>query len=99
MNNISEEIFELFQLLSKGNPGRCMVIMKLIEDIDTEILIDFFNKIIDRDIIGARLWYIYKNECNMNINELINKDLTLFTDNYFYEKFEKYIVNNQHSQL
>ena len=99
MNNISEEYVELFQLLSKGNPGTCMVLMKLIEDIDSEILIDFFYEIIDRDIIGARLWYIYKNECNRNIGELINKDLALFTDHYFHEKFEKYIVNKPHSQL
>jgi len=102
MDNISEENndnFELFRVLSKGNPGACSVLMELIENVDNKILDNFLYKILDKEILGSRLWYIYKNECNRNINELINKDLTLFTDDYFYEKFEKYIVNKPHSQL
>lgn len=94
MNNILEEElknYEIFRILSGGNPGACNVLIKLTENIDHTKLNDFFVKILDKEITGSRLWYIYKNECNQNINELIDKDLTPFTDAYFYEKFEKYI--------
>jgi prolipoprotein diacylglyceryltransferase len=94
MNNIFEENiqdFEIFCILSGRNPGACSVLMCLFKNIESEKLNDFFIKILNKEIVGARLWYIYKNECNENINELIDKDLTPFTDFYFYEKFEKYI--------
>lgn len=94
MDNISEENidnFELFRALSKGNPGACNVLLELMTNIDNVKLDNFFIKILDKQILGSRLWYIYKNECNRNINELIEKDLTPFTDSYFYEKFEKFL--------
>lgn len=94
MDNITEENienFEIFRILSQNNPGACSVIFELIKKIEHRELSIFFNKIIINNILGTRLWYIYKNECNMNINELIEKDLTPFTDTYFYEKFEKYL--------
>ncbi len=47
----------------------------------------FFIKIYQHQITGSRLWYIYKNECNRNIDQLLNKDLIPFTDEYFWEKF------------
>jgi len=91
MNNISKQEFEIFRVLSGGNPGACNVLFELIENIDSVKLDDFFIKILNKDIVGSRLWYIYKNECNKNISELIDKDLTPFTNAYFYEKFEKYL--------
>ena len=91
MNNISVQEFQVFRVLSGGNPGACNVLFELLENIDSKNLDDFFVKILNKEIVGSRLWYIYKNECNNNINELIDKDLTQFNDAYFYEKFEKYI--------
>ena len=92
MNNILElENFEIFRVLSGGNPGACNILFELIENIDSVKLDNFFVQILNKEIVGPRLWYIYKNECSKNINELIEKDLTPFTDAYFYEKFEKYL--------
>ena len=55
---------------------------------EPEFLYEFYKKLIDNKITGSRLWYIYKNECFKDIDELISKDLTPFTDSYFYEKFD-----------
>lgn len=89
----NEEIHKrkfIFRILSGGNLNVCNVLLELIENIDDNKLDDFFIKILEKKITGERLLYIYKNECNKDINELIEKDLTLFTDTYFDEKFEKY---------
>lgn len=92
MNNIDEDdFFNTFKVLSKNNPGACHILFQLIENIDPEQLDPFFVKILENKILGPRLWYIYKNECNSNINELLEKNVTPFDDAYFYEKFEKYI--------
>lgn len=85
------ENFKIFCFLSQGNPGACSILMNMIKNIDHSELSIFFNKIINKAILGPRLWYIYKNECNNNINELIQIDLTPFNNNYFYEKFEKFV--------
>ena len=83
---------ELLYLIVQGNPGCLTVILKILnsENLDSKRVMLFFDKIFEKHIFGSRLWYIYKNECNQNINELVYKDLTQFTDEYFYEKFEKF---------
>ena len=58
---------------------------------DQNKILIFLNKIWKQKILGSRLWFIYKNECNKNVDELLSKDLTPFTNDYFYHKFEKYI--------
>ena len=76
--------------ITEGNPGAYTVMHNLMtSNYDQEFLTEFYKKLIDNKITGSRLWYIYKNECSCNINELILKDLTPFTDSYFYEKFER----------
>ena len=76
--------------ITEGNPGAHTVMHQLMtSNYDHEFLTEFYKKLIDNKITGSRLWYIYKNECSYNINELIFKDLTPFTDSYFYEKFER----------
>jgi hypothetical protein len=83
--------------LAQGNPGAHTVVakmLKLIEEDDsknTEIM-EFISKLLDNDITGSRLWYIFKNEANSDINKLINIDLSQFTNKYFFEKFEKYTL-------
>lgn len=82
--------------ISEGNPGCLTVlieIMKIMEKNNNtdETIKNFFINIIDKKIFGARLWYIYKNEFNKNINDLLTKNLDLFTNEYFFEKFEKYV--------
>lgn len=85
------ENIQVFCILSEGNPGACNVLMTLVKNIEHKKLKEFFIKIWELQIVGPRLWYIYKNECNKNINELIEKDLTEFNKTYFHEKFYKYI--------
>jgi hypothetical protein len=83
--------FHLLKIITEGNPGSLKVMLQIYKTQEYEDILVFVNKIWKQKIIGARLWYIYKNECNLNIDELLSKDLTIFTDDYFYEKFEKYI--------
>lgn len=84
--------------LGERNPGAHTVIAKLFEIIEKDaakhyIIMDLIEDLMDKNIVGARLWYIYKNESKMDINNLLNLNLDVFTDEYFYEKFEKYTEN------
>jgi len=78
-------------LITEGNPGSVTVMLELYKTRQGDEIAIFLNKIWKQKITGTRLWYIYKNECNNNISELLSKDLTPFTDDYFYEKIEKYL--------
>ncbi len=82
---------ETLGILTGGNPGSVSVMLEIYKTYQEEEICVFINKIWKQQIIGARLWYIYKNECNRNIEELLSKDLTQFDNHYFYEKFERYI--------
>jgi len=89
--NFEHENLTIFCLLSNGNPGACIVLANLLNDIDSPMLVQFLKKLWTKKIIGVRLWYIYKNECSQDIQQFITKDLEPFDDEYFYEKFEKYV--------
>jgi hypothetical protein len=91
INSLEVGITLLFlSSITEGNPGAHSVMHNLMtSNYDHEFLTEFYKKLIDNKITGSRLWYIYKNECFYNINELVFKDLTPFTDSYFYEKFER----------
>jgi hypothetical protein len=52
--------------------------------LDDNIMKEFYNKLLDNNITGERLLYIYENECNNNVELLMNIDLKQFTDEYFY---------------
>lgn len=99
MSNDIDELFDDFEnnnlnvfcLLSDGNPGAFVILANLFKNINTSTLVNFLKNIFTKNIIGSRLWYIYKNECNQDIHQLLTKDLTQFDNVYFYEKFEKYI--------
>jgi hypothetical protein len=82
---------DILSILTGGNPGSVRVMLEIYKTYQEEEICVFINKIWKKQIIGTRLWYIYKNECNHNISQLLSKDLTPFTKEYFYEKFEKYI--------
>ena len=82
---------ETLGILTGGNPGAVSVMLEIYKTYQEEEICVFINKIWKQQIIGARLWYIFKNECNLNISQLLSKDLTSFTKEYFHEKFEKYI--------
>lgn len=86
INNI-----ETFRSITKGNPGSVSVMLEIYKTQQGEDILTFLNKVWKQQIIGARLWYIYKNECNLSIHALLSKDLSPFTNEYFYDKFEKYI--------
>lgn len=56
MNNILK--------VSNGNPGAMSVVTKL------HILnrLDLVDKLVDNNIVGSKVWIIYKDYCNENIN-------------------------------
>jgi len=91
LSNDNHTMFDLDQ----GNPGAYKVISKLFAIMKSDqtkynIIIKLINNLIIKNIVGARLWYIYKNEAKLNINNLLDINLDNFTDEYFYNKFEKY---------
>ena len=84
--------------LGEGNPGAYKVVVELfkvveLDETKNELIISLIKQLMSKNIVGARLWYIYKNEAKLNITNLLNISLDQFTDEYFYEKFEKYTKN------
>lgn len=82
--------------LGEGNPGAYTVVSKLFEIIESDetkhdMIMNLIEDLMNKKIVGARLWYIYKNEAKLNINNLLTINLEQFTDEYFYNKFEKYL--------
>ena len=76
--------------ITEGNPGANTVMHQLMSaGYEPEFINEFCKKIIEYKITGSRLWYLYKNECFYDINELVSKDLTPFTDSY-YEKIKTF---------
>jgi hypothetical protein len=84
--------------LGDSNPGAYTVVTKLFEIIESDetksdLVIQLINNLLSKNIVGTRLWYIYKNEAKLDINNLLYVNLDQFTDEYFYEKFERYTKN------
>jgi hypothetical protein len=84
--------------LGEGNPGAYKVVVELfkvveLDETKNDTIMNLIKQLMSKNIIGARLWYIYKNEAKLNITNLLNISLDQFTDEYFYEKFEKYTKN------
>lgn len=82
--------------LGEGNPGAYTVVSKLFEIIESDetkhdMIMNLIKDLMNKNIVGTRLWYIYKNEAKLNINNLLTINLDQFTDEYFYDKFEKYL--------
>ena len=83
-------------VLGQHNPGAITVvnnIFKFVEENNdkSEQILDFIIKLINKNIIGVRLWYIYKNEANMDLNNLFTLDLDKFTNEYFYERIDRFL--------
>ena len=101
MNTNEPEISDLMMVmlaLGDNNPGAYSVVSIIINEIDInsskkEIIMEFIKELLNRHIVGTRLWYIYKNEAKLNINNLFELNFEKFDDEYFYEKFEKYMKN------
>jgi hypothetical protein len=84
--------------LSDGNPGAYKVVIELfkvveLDETTNDTIMSLIKQLMIKNIIGTRLWYIYKNEAKLDINNLLCINLDEFTDEYFYEKFEKYTKN------
>jgi hypothetical protein len=84
--------------LGDGNPGAYKVVVELfkvveLDETTNDTIMNLIKQLMIKNIIGTRLWYIYKNEAKLDINNLIYINLDQFTDEYFYEKFEKYTKN------
>ena len=84
---------DTLSILTGGNPGSVSVMLEIYKTYQEEEICVFINKIWKKQIIGPRLWYIYKNEAKFDINNLVNLNVSKFTNDYFYEKFEKYTTN------
>ena len=85
------DLMIIITALGNRNPGAYDVIYKLFAKInESNKIMIFMAKLLEKNIVGARLWYIYKNEAELDINNLLQLNLDNFTDSYFYEKFEKY---------
>ena len=52
--------------------------------IDDNIMKEFYGKLLENNITGERLLYIYENECNNNVELLMDIDFSNFKDEYFY---------------
>jgi hypothetical protein len=85
-DNFQEEQFSIFYILSDGNIGAFTILLNLQNEINQYILIRFLKNLWKQKIIGDRLWYIYRNECDSDIQQLLKKDLTPFDDTYFFER-------------
>lgn len=85
-------IHNLILYLSKGNPGACNVACNLIkymqenEDRITEVA-DYIAQLLSREIIGAKLWVLYRTEANKSISDMLQLDLDTYTSEYFKEKY------------
>lgn len=84
--------------LGNRNPGAFKVASELTkylknmsEPSSRKNIIQFILKLLDKNITDSRLWYIYKNEAERNINNLLKLNLDCFTDDYFYEAYEQYL--------
>ena len=84
--NFEEECFPIFYILSDGKIGAFTILLNLQNEIEQLILVRFLKNLWTQKIIGGRLWYIYRNECNSDIQQLLKKDLTPFNDTYFFDK-------------
>lgn len=86
-----EDIYDIqtFYLLSEGNPGAYTALILLTKHWDAPSVLDLYNRLWRHRVMGWRLWYVYKIECQKDLSKLRSLDFTLFTDEYFYEKMEK----------
>jgi hypothetical protein len=77
--------FIVIYSLSQGNPKAIEVLHKIQQKyLDDNVLKDFYCKLLKYKITGERLSYIYENNCESNVDVLINTDLSQFANVYFY---------------
>jgi hypothetical protein len=76
--------FTLIYSLTKGNAQALYILCEILEKyLDDNIIKEFYGKLFKCKILGKRLVYIYENECDCNVDVLMDIDLTNFTDDYF----------------
>ena len=77
--------FIIIYTLSEGNATAIDILHQIQEKyLDDTVLKEFYCKLLKYKITGQRLSYIYENNCNSNIDILINTDLSQFANVYFY---------------
>lgn len=93
--NQRNDMVKIYKLIG-GNPGAITVVTNLLDVMEEYeenegSIIQFINELLNRNIVGPRLWYLYKNEAHFDIHNLIGLELDNYDDNYFHHKFEKYL--------
>ena len=77
--------FIIIYTLSEGNATAIDILHQIQEKyLDDTVLKEFYCKLLKYKITGQRLSYIYENNCDSNIDILINTDLAQFANVYFY---------------
>ena len=77
--------FIIIYTLSEGTPKAIEILHKIQEKyLDDNVLKEFYCKLLKYKITGQRLSYIYENNCDSNVDILINADLSQFANVYFY---------------
>jgi hypothetical protein len=81
----------LLFIICDGVPGTTQLISKILElGYSEEQLNIFFDNIIKNKIVGSRLYFVWKNNCNRNYDDLLIHNFDQYDDIYFYNKYEKY---------
>jgi hypothetical protein len=77
--------FIIIYSLSEGTPKAIDILNKIQQKyLDDNVLKEFYCKLLKYKITGERLSYIYENNCDSNVDILINADLSQFANVYFY---------------
>lgn len=77
---------EMIGLICAGLPGTCVIMAHIIQDYSTDKMVIFLKNIITNKIFGAKLYYVWKHECNKSYDELIDHNFDLYDDAYFLNK-------------
>ena len=81
--------FILIYSLTHGNSQALYILSEIQQKyLDDNIIKEFYGRLFKYKIVGHRLYYIYLNECDCDVERLMDIDFTNFTDEYFIEKYK-----------
>jgi hypothetical protein len=76
--------FILIYSLTQGNVQALYILSEILEKyLDDEVIKEFYGKLFKYKILGKRLVDVYENECDCDVDILMDTDFANFTDDYF----------------